>query len=57
MVAVVVVRLDLITPINDEAYEKDRAEFAEKLLQEKKNNAFQKWFNDLKEKSNLKDSL
>jgi len=52
-----VIRLDSITPIDDETYEKDKAEFAEKLLQEKKNDVFQKWFNDLKEKSNLKDTL
>jgi parvulin-like peptidyl-prolyl isomerase len=52
-----VVRLDSITPIDNEVYQKDRVEFAKTLLQEKRDSAFQKWFVDMKEKSNLKDNL
>ena len=52
-----IVRLDSVTPINDETYKNDKSAFAEQLTQEKKNNAFQEWFNSLKEKSNLKDNL
>jgi peptidyl-prolyl cis-trans isomerase D len=52
-----IVRLDSITQIDDDAYEKDKAEFAEKLLQDKKSAAFQKWFIELKQKANLKDNL
>jgi peptidyl-prolyl cis-trans isomerase D len=52
-----IVRLDLITPIDEQAYEAGKAEFAEQLLQEKKEAAFQKWFVELKQKANLKDNL
>jgi len=52
-----IVRLDSITQIDDGAYEKDKAEFTEKLMQEKKSTAFQKWFTELKQKANLKDNL
>jgi hypothetical protein len=52
-----VVRLDSITPIDNEVYQKDRVEFTKTLLQEKRDSAFQKWFVDMKEKSNLKDNL
>ena len=52
-----IARLDSITPIDDEAYQKDKSEFTEKLLQGKKSSFFQKWFNDLKAKANLKDNL
>jgi peptidyl-prolyl cis-trans isomerase D len=52
-----IIRLDSITPIDDEAYENNKSEFAEQLMQEKKNKAFQQWFNELKQKASLKDNL
>jgi parvulin-like peptidyl-prolyl isomerase len=52
-----IIRLDSITPVDDGAYEKDKAEFSEKLMQENKNKAFQKWFTELKQKANLRDNL
>ena len=52
-----IVRLDSVAPIDDETYKNDKSVFAEKFTQDKKNDAFQKWFSSLKEKSNLKDNL
>jgi peptidyl-prolyl cis-trans isomerase D len=52
-----IIRLDSITPIDGAVYEENKDEFSEQILQEKKNNAFQKWFTELKQKANLKDNL
>ncbi|NCB47580.1 peptidyl-prolyl cis-trans isomerase, partial [bacterium] len=50
-------RLDSITPIDKQVYEKDRDSFAAKLVQERENEAFKKWFQEIKQKANLKENL
>jgi peptidyl-prolyl cis-trans isomerase D len=52
-----VIRLDSITHIDEESYSKDKGGFAAGLLENKKNEVFQKWFSTIKDKADLKDNL
>jgi len=50
-------RLDSITPLDEESYKRDRDSFASKLTREKENEVFKKWFQEIKQKANLKENL
>ena len=52
-----IIRLDSLTPMDEEKFNKEKEGFAEKFLSNKKNEYFQKWFLDLKKKANLKNNL
>ncbi|MFH1645111.1 MAG: hypothetical protein ABIB11_01695 [Candidatus Omnitrophota bacterium] len=52
-----IIRLDKISPINEDAFMKEKAEFSKKLIAEKRNEAFSTWFSKLKQKANLRENI
>lgn len=51
------VRLDVLMPIDETKFLKEKESFAKALLEKKKTDIFKQWFLSLKKRANLKDNL
>jgi len=52
-----IIRLDSITPFDEEKYLKEKSEFTAGLLEKKRTDAFNSWFADFKKKAGLKENI
>ena len=52
-----IIRLDKLTPIDEDKFKEEKENFKEKILNEKKQKAFEKWFVEIKKKAKLTDNL
>ncbi len=52
-----IIRLDSLTPIDREKFLEEKEAFSKKLMDEKKKESFQGWFNQYKKKADLQDRL
>jgi peptidyl-prolyl cis-trans isomerase D len=52
-----ILRLDFITPIDEEEYTQEKDAYTEQLIERRKSELFQKWLDDLRKKARLQDSL